>query len=53
MNLILLNNFNNYYNRKVIWRDSIYDYTIDHESKIIGGINFVPNDGVTTEQILN
>lgn len=53
MNLILLKNFNNYYNRKIIKYDSYLDYTAQYENKILLNINFVPNDGVTTEQIIN
>ena len=58
MNIYCLQGFNNYYNRVVRKFDTLNDY-FDHqnsEGKAIvpfQGINFVPNDCVNTEQILN
>lgn len=52
MNLFLLKQFNNYYNRKIVKHDSLEDY-LDYENVSMLNINFVPNDGITTEQIIN
>lgn len=53
MTLYLLN-FNNYYNRIVKRYDTIDEYL--NASNVIGyypGINFNPNDGISTKQIIN
>lgn len=53
MNLILLKNFNNYYNRKIIKYEDSVNYTSRYEYRTLPNINFVPNDGILTEQIIN
>lgn len=50
-NIVLLK-FNNYYNRKVRYYSSLSDY-LDYEYTVRPGVNFIPNDGVTTELIVN
>lgn len=50
MTLYLLN-FNNYYNRIVKRREKISEY--GDPLAILGNINFNPNDGIQTEQIIN
>ena len=44
-------NFNNYYNRQIKVHSKITDYPT--ELAIIEYINFNPNDGISTEQVLN
>lgn len=51
MTLHLLN-YNNYYNRIIKKHDTITDYA-PYTLEIIENINFNPNDGVSTEQIIN
>lgn len=54
MNLILLKNFNNYFNRKIIKYETYEEYVQQvPDSDILKNINFIPNDGITTEQIIN
>lgn len=54
MNLILLKNFNNYYNRKIIKYDDYDKYiSMSEESALLEKVNFVPNDGINTDQIVN
>ena len=51
---LYLFNFNNYYNRIVKRYNTIGEYT-QHgtELAIVNGVNFNPNDGVSTKQIIN
>lgn len=53
MNLILLNNCNNYFNRKIFYYELTTDYTSRFTYKIIQDIDFNPNDGVSARQIIN
>lgn len=53
----LLENFNNYYNRRIIRYETINEY-LTHQTNLgneyaIFNANFIPNDGVTTEHIVN
>ena len=50
MNLYILNNFNNYYNRIVKYFNNINDYPQAHY--ILTNTNFVPNDNVNTQQTI-
>ena len=57
-NIYCLQGFNNYYNRVVKKFNSVSDYTYNQKSNSkeyasFGSINFMPNDCVNTEQILN
>lgn len=51
-NLVLLE-FNNYFNRKVLKHEDLTDYINGHKYSIIPGVNFIPGDGVSTDQIVN
>lgn len=51
MTLHLLN-YNNYYNRIIKKYDKLNDY-IPHRLAVLEHINFNPNDGISTEQIVN
>lgn len=53
MNLLLLKKFNNYYNRTIIKFDTYSEYSSLDESTLITSIDFNPNDGISTEQIIN
>lgn len=55
MNLYILLNFNNYYNRRVKGQEytNIYDIISDYDYEVYQNINFNPNDSVNTTQILN
>ena len=53
MNIVLLQGYNNYFNRQVKIEDSLSDYTQDRESVTLQNINFNPNDSITTTQIIN
>lgn len=53
MDITLLKNFNNYFNRKIIKFDNYTDYTGSYIYKALTGLDFNPNDGVNTEQIFN
>lgn len=53
MNLVLLKEFNNYFNRKIIKLDNYTDYTTSYTYHTVTGVDFNPNDGVDTEQIIN
>lgn len=54
MNLYLLK-FNNYYNRIVKKFDTLAEYLVTpyYNNDVIENVNFNPNDGVDTEQIIN
>lgn len=53
MNLLILKGFNNYFNRKVKKYSNLEEYMANSSSYYnFGDINFVPNDGVVTEQIV-
>lgn len=53
MTLYLIPNFN-YYNRNIVKYDTIKEYTSAFgEVDAIPGINFIPNDGIRTTQIVN
>lgn len=44
----------NYYNRNIIKYDVLGDYLADFgDIDIISGVNFIPNDGIRTTQIVN
>ena len=54
MVLILLNKFNNYYNRIVKRYDTIQEYIDDSANYFeTPDLNFNPNDGITTTQIID
>ena len=54
MKLIGIINFNNYFNRKIIFKDNLIDYLNDYECIILQtSFNFNPNDEVFTEVIVN
>lgn len=48
---LYLYNFNNYYNRIIKKYDSLNDYG-EYLAEITG-VNFIPNDGISTSQIVN
>lgn len=51
---LYLYKFNNYYNRISKYYATVAEYTENGtELGIFTGVNFVPNDGITTSQILN
>ena len=53
MNLLILKGFNNYFNRKIKKYSDLDDYkTNSSKYYIFSDINFNPNDGVITEQVL-
>ena len=54
MNLYLLK-FNNYYNRIVKKFDTLTEYLVSpyYNNNVVENVNFNPNDGVDTEQIVN
>lgn len=49
MNLLYLN-FNNYYNRRILKKDTIADYLPFQVGSIDQGVQFNPNDGVVAQQ---
>lgn len=51
MNIYILN-YNNYYNRIVKKEETISDYS-PYIVLSLSGINFIPNDGINTTQIVN
>lgn len=53
MELTLLKNFNNYFNRKIVKFDNYTDYTASYTYSTITNLDFNPNDGVDTEQVIN
>lgn len=55
MSTLYLINYNNYYNRKVKKEDSISAYAayLPSGATALSNINFNPNDGINTEQIVN
>lgn len=53
MNLLILKGFNNYFNRIIKRYSTLADYIAHSDSHYdFSNINFVPNDGVTTTQVL-
>lgn len=52
MNLYLLH-YNNYYNRIVKKEETLSDYLPYQIGNVIENINFIPNDFINTEQIVN
>lgn len=50
--LVLLRNYNNYYNR-IIKHDALADIKTNYTYKEIDNINFNPNDGLYTNQVVN
>lgn len=52
MNLYLLH-YNNYYNRIVKKEETLSDYLPYQIGETIENINFIPNDFINTEQIVN
>ena len=52
MNLLILKGFNNYFNRKIKKYSDLTDYMGSNEHYIFGDVNFNPNDGVATSQII-
>ena len=53
MNLLILKGFNNYFNRIIKRYDTIADYTSHSDSHYdFSGINFNPNDGITTTHVI-
>ena len=53
LTLILIKNFNNYYNRKIVKHDNYSEYIQDRDTIILQNINFNENDGVTTSVVVN
>lgn len=51
--LTFLRNYNNYFNRKVKYYNSLTEYINQYTYYDFSGINFNPNDGVSAEQIIN
>lgn len=51
--LTFLRNYNNYFNRIIKQENSYSDYINNYEYVNINNINFSPNDGVATTQIVN
>lgn len=51
--LVFLQNYNNYYNRVIKRSDSYSDYLSNYNYIINNNVNFVPNDNVTTTQVIN
>lgn len=51
-NIYLLTQYNNYYNRIVKKEDALQDY-MSYVYASFSNINFIPNDGITAEQIIN
>lgn len=53
MNLLILKGFNNYSNRIVVKYDTLKEYRDRSEAYLtFNNINFNPNDGIITEQVL-
>ena len=53
MNLLILKGFNNYFNRIIKRYTTLSDYTTHSDSSYdFSNINFNPNDGVTTSQVI-
>lgn len=52
-NIIFINGYNNYYNRKVKYSKDLNDYLDNYECYIKTNINFNPNDGVSTKLTAN
>ncbi len=53
MNLLILKGFNNYFNRKIIKYSDLADYIANSsEHYLFGDVNFNPNDGVATSQVI-
>lgn len=53
MNLLILKSFNNYSNRIVVKYDTLQEYKDRSEANLtFTNINFNPNDGIITEQVL-
>lgn len=50
--LKFLNNYNNYYNR-IIKKDILVSEFNNYQNTAVTNINFNPNDGLYTEQIVN
>lgn len=51
MTLYLLK-YNKYFNRKILYEDTIAAYQ-DYVQKVVSNVSFIPNDNLTTTQILN
>ena len=51
MTIYVLAGFNNYYNRIVKKYTNVEDYQ-DYITYSLQGVNFVPNDGVNTQQVI-
>ena len=51
MTLYLLK-YNKYFNRKILYEDTIDGYQ-SYVQKIVEHVSFIPNDNLTTTQILN
>lgn len=45
--------YNNYYNRQVKKKDTLSDYLEYQLGEAIEGVNFIPNDYVNTQQVVN
>ena len=53
MNLLILKGFNNYFNRIIKRYDTIAEYITHSDSNYdFSDINFNPNDGITTTQVI-
>lgn len=54
MNLYLLK-YNNYYNRKAMKFDTLAEYLVTpyYDNEYVENVNFNPNDGVNTSQVVN
>lgn len=52
-NIIFINGYNNYYNRRVKYSQNLNDYINNYDCFIKQGINFNPNDGVKASLTAN
>ncbi len=53
MDITLLKNFNNYFNRLIKRYENYIDYSYSFTHKSYPNLDFNPNDGVSTEQVIN
>lgn len=52
-NIIFINGYNNYYNRRVKYSQNLSDYIDGYDCTVKTGVNFNPNDGVTARLTAN
>ena len=53
MNLLILNGYNNYFNRKIKFYSSVEEYYKNTDYQLVAEANFNPGDGVSTTLIVN